>query len=273
MTNILKEEASFNKYQSSQKTSALRRSHPFQALATRAGGELVDAKNIHRLSTSGGSKEPALGQAQNLEDMKRVSEIARAMMNYESTNIALPPAQRSQGEVIPLKSTCLSWRVHLLPYLGQLNLYKQFRLEEPWDSPHNQQLIGLMPDCYRLHDDEPKTTVTRLQVATGPGTLFPELGKPVRSQYILDGAANTLLVMAVPKSLAVNWTQPVDFNVDLTAQDYTQQLEVLRVPQGVVFAFANTAVSRMPPDIYVHTIKALFSPDGKEAYDRSRFQP
>jgi hypothetical protein len=29
MTNILKEEASFNKYQSSQKTSALRRSHPF----------------------------------------------------------------------------------------------------------------------------------------------------------------------------------------------------------------------------------------------------
>jgi hypothetical protein len=28
MTNILKEEASFNKYQSSQKTSALRRSHP-----------------------------------------------------------------------------------------------------------------------------------------------------------------------------------------------------------------------------------------------------
>src|SRR4051812_8249116 len=29
----------------------------------------------------------------------------------------------------------LSWRVHLLPYVEAENLYKQFKLDEPWDSP------------------------------------------------------------------------------------------------------------------------------------------
>src|SRR5262249_5899033 len=31
----------------------------------------------------------------------------------------------------------LSWRVTLLPYLEQQNLFNQFHLDEPWDSPHN----------------------------------------------------------------------------------------------------------------------------------------
>src|SRR5438046_1419781 len=32
----------------------------------------------------------------------------------------------------------LSWRVQLLPYLGEGELYKQFHLDEPWDSDHNK---------------------------------------------------------------------------------------------------------------------------------------
>jgi hypothetical protein len=39
MTNILKEEASFNKYQFSQKTSALRRSHPLVIMSRRVLAE------------------------------------------------------------------------------------------------------------------------------------------------------------------------------------------------------------------------------------------
>ena len=42
----------------------------------------------------------------------------------------------------------LSWRVHLLPYLEQQTLYEQFKLDEPWDSEHNKQLIPLMPEIY-----------------------------------------------------------------------------------------------------------------------------
>ena len=42
----------------------------------------------------------------------------------------------------------LSWRVALLPHLGQDALYKQFKLDEPWDSEHNRKLIPRMPAVF-----------------------------------------------------------------------------------------------------------------------------
>ena len=34
----------------------------------------------------------------------------------------------------------LSWRVAILPYIEQAALYKQFKLDEPWDSANNKPL-------------------------------------------------------------------------------------------------------------------------------------
>ena len=39
----------------------------------------------------------------------------------------------------------LSWRVAILPYLNEEALYREFRLDEPWDSEHNKKLIARMP--------------------------------------------------------------------------------------------------------------------------------
>ena len=39
----------------------------------------------------------------------------------------------------------LSWRVAILPFIGEQNLYNRFRLDQPWDSPHNIALLPLMP--------------------------------------------------------------------------------------------------------------------------------
>ena len=46
----------------------------------------------------------------------------------------------------------LSWRVALLPYLDQNDLYKEFRQDEPWDSPHNKALIDRMPAVFQTPD-------------------------------------------------------------------------------------------------------------------------
>jgi len=48
----------------------------------------------------------------------------------------LPPAVRKGPDGQPL----FSWRVLILPYLEQDHLYRQFNLDEPWDSPHNMSL-------------------------------------------------------------------------------------------------------------------------------------
>ncbi|MBI3412168.1 MAG: DUF1559 domain-containing protein [Planctomycetes bacterium] len=42
----------------------------------------------------------------------------------------------------------LSWRVAILPLLEEDALYKEFRLEEPWDSPHNIKLLPRIPKVF-----------------------------------------------------------------------------------------------------------------------------
>jgi hypothetical protein len=133
-------------------------------------------------------------------------EIGAAMDKYASDHgNRLPPAalRDRQGRQL------LSWRVLLLPYLGQKELYEEFRLDEPWDSANNLALLERMPDVYKpaLHDEtEPFTT--RLQVLVGPGTAFelPQ-GANLRDDFP-DGLSNTILVIEARQP--VPWTKPAD---------------------------------------------------------------
>jgi hypothetical protein len=102
----------------------------------------------------------------------------------------------------------LSWRVALLPFLGQAELYSEFKLDEPWDSAHNLAITERMPavfDSPGVANKAPNETL--YQVFTGPDTLFPDSGG-VRLQDIRDGASHTLLI--VEGGTAVPWTKPVD---------------------------------------------------------------
>src|SRR6516165_4525732 len=67
-----------------------------------------------------------------------------ALRNYESTYGFLPPAAIADADGSPL----LSWRVAILPFIEQDGLYKQIKLDEPWDSEHNKKLIAQMPEIY-----------------------------------------------------------------------------------------------------------------------------
>ncbi len=51
------------------------------------------------------------------------------MHNYHDTNGSMPPAAVCDKTGKPL----LSWRVLILPYVEQDELYKEFKLDEPWD--------------------------------------------------------------------------------------------------------------------------------------------
>ena len=77
--------------------------------------------------------------------MNHLKQIGLAMHNYLDANGHFPTPFSVDKQKKPL----LSWRVHLLPYLEQQNLYRQFRLDEPWDSEHNKKLIKLMPKIFQ----------------------------------------------------------------------------------------------------------------------------
>ncbi len=138
-------------------------------------------------------------------DANNLKQIALSFHIYESTFGQMPPRAVCDKDGKPL----LSWRVLILPYIEQTPLYNQFKLDEPWDSPHNKKLIARMPAIFKA----PKRAAagpgeTFYQVFAGPKTLFPTPTTKPRISAILDGTANTFLVAEA--GTAVPWTKPDD---------------------------------------------------------------
>ncbi|QDU89106.1 hypothetical protein Pla175_24920 [Pirellulimonas nuda] len=144
-------------------------------------------------------------------DRQQLQQLTLAMLNYESTHRRLPAAASHDDRGAAL----LSWRVHLLPFLGETALYDRFRLDEPWDSPHNKPLLAQMPDAYRASSDAAGDgATTTFQVPTGEGTVFAG-PQGANLRRIVDGTSNTILLLKVEAAKAVPWTKPQDIAVDL----------------------------------------------------------
>jgi RNA polymerase sigma factor (sigma-70 family) len=139
------------------------------------------------------------------KSQQNLRQIALAFHNYMAAYNTFPPAASYDRGGRPL----LSWRVHLLPFLEQDELYKQFHLDEPWDSDHNKALLGKMPRVYALPGKALKDPwLTPFQVFVGKDALFDGPRKPRLAEDIPDGTSNTILV--VEGAEGVPWTKPED---------------------------------------------------------------
>jgi hypothetical protein len=102
-----------------------------------------------------------------------------------------------------------SWRVLLLPYLDQEDLYQQFKLDQPWDSPHNIQLLPRIPPAYCPPPGKISTLPayhTICHVFVGPGTAFEgPRGLKVPDDFP-DGTSQTLSLVEAGEP--VPWTKP-----------------------------------------------------------------
>lgn len=97
-----------------------------------------------------------------------------------------------------------SWRVQILPYLGEKNLYEQIRLNEPWDSPWNRQFHDKMPEIFRNPNRNLTIGHTTYSVVTGEDTLFCA-NKISTLKEIAGDLDTTFLLVEGP---AVCWMNP-----------------------------------------------------------------
>jgi hypothetical protein len=121
----------------------------------------------------------------------------------------LPPA----AVLGPDGKTPHSWRVEILPFLGKggETLYKDYRLDEPWDSPANRRVLAQMPDVFRSAGDDLRSTNSSFFALVGPGTVFE--GKAgIKIDQIFDGTSTTILLVEAKRNIP--WTKPEDIPYD-----------------------------------------------------------
>ncbi len=143
--------------------------------------------------------------AMRAQSANNLKQLALALHNYNDTYRSMPP----HAVYDPDGKPTLSWRVLLLPYLGQNALYREFRLNEPWDSAHNKKLLARMPAVFRAPSDRPPPAGhTFYQAFVGKGAAFEgKKGLRLPADFP-DGTSNTMVLAEAAR--AVPWTKPDD---------------------------------------------------------------
>lgn len=114
-------------------------------------------------------------QAESRGRRQGLQRVATALVKY-----------RQQHQRLPQDSQYLSWRVAVLPFLEGYQSRANFRLDESWDSPHNEMLVSQMPKVF----GEDPLGLTRLQVIHGGTT-----------------PSSVMLILSADDQ-QVTWTQP-----------------------------------------------------------------
>jgi len=142
-------------------------------------------------------KKPLFSPPREAIGINNLKQLALALHNYNDVYMALPEAKFGAG---------LSWRVQILPFIEQDQLFKQLKLDEPWDSEHNKPFLPLMPKLFEHPTRPAPPGHTYFRVFVGRQTLFEEDKKTNLRTGVRDGTSNTLLI--VEAATAVPWTKP-----------------------------------------------------------------
>ena len=188
-----------------------------------------------------------------------LKQIGLALQGYHDAFGCFPPAAIVDKQGRPM----LSWRVAILPYLGSAQRYSRFRLDEPWDSPHNLALVNDRPDVYACPSDpDLKPGMTGYQVVVGADTVFPPDFRPVRIADVTDGTSNTLAVGETRR--VVPWTKPED--VPATGVAASRGLGALQGPHdgGSNMLFLDGSVRFVKATIAPTVLGALLTRAGGE---------
>jgi hypothetical protein len=185
------------------------------AKPTRDGSEVVVAASIKvepRLASDVIAREMVRlhKEAIRSQSANNLKQLTLAMINYADTNKGVLPAQASYDKN---GKALLSWRVMILPYIEQDQLYKQFHLDEPWDSDHNKKLLEKMPATFAMPDSQAeKNHETFYQGFVGKDAFFDGKNGLRFPADFPDGTSNTIMFVEAAKS--VPWTKPEDVPFD-----------------------------------------------------------
>jgi prepilin-type processing-associated H-X9-DG protein len=203
-----------------------------------------------------GAGGPALAAARQ-RDANNLKQLALAMINYADANRGQLPPPAVLGKD---GKALLSWRVLLLPYVEEGDLFKQFKLDEPWDSDHNKTLLARMPKVFApVRGKTEKAHSTFYQVFVGKGASFVPGQRMRFPASFTDGTSNTIMIAEAAE--AVPWTRPADL-----AYDAAKPLPKLggQFPDGCNVAFWDGSVHFFRKNFDPQEMRSAITPSGGE---------
>jgi hypothetical protein len=187
--------------------------------------------------------------------MNHLKQIGLAFHNYADQKHHFPPPVLLGGKSgkVPY-----SWRVAILPYLAQEELYNAYNFDEPWDGPSNRKLLDRMPPLYADPGGGTNPSHASYFVFTGPETMLGKGDKPWIAD-ITDGTSNTIL--AVEAKREIPWTKPEDIPFD--PQGPLPQLGGF-TPDGFNALYGDGSVRYIKNTVNPAVLKALITRAGGE---------
>lgn len=156
----------------------------------------------------------------NHRNASNLGVIATALRGYHSAYGTFPPPFVANEHGVPIHS----WRVLILPFLSEDQLFADYSFDEPWNGPHNILLAKKMPSVFRNYTNGSATDTSYLAVI-GPGTLWS--GDAMMNDHSLAEIMNTIVVAEVNNS-GVAWSDPRDISseylVDVLLRDSRHRL-------------------------------------------------
>ncbi|MFI5460254.1 MAG: DUF1559 domain-containing protein [Isosphaerales bacterium] len=213
------------------------------------------------------SAQIAARRAQSVNNLK---QIGLALHNFHSANNHFPADIRGKDGK-PL----LSWRVQLLPFLEQGQLFNEIHLDEPWDSGHNKALLERMPAAFVVAGTPGEPGMTFYRGFSGKGTIFdPKVPKGIGLQNITDGTSNTIAVVEAKD--AVPWTKP-DSDLPFDDDPKLERTRALRkelgghLGGGFNALFCDGSVRFIRETVNPQVLRALLTRNGGEVISSDSF--
>jgi hypothetical protein len=146
--------------------------------------------------------------------------LIHAIESHRENKGAYPHAITEASAGIPV-----SWRVLMLPRLDSNDLFEQYKFDEPWNGPHNRELVRYMREVFARPaeptDQLENTFVTHYFAIVGPATVWPD-SKAKKVRDIPDGREQTILLIE-DVNRDIQWSEPRDLS-------QSEAIELLMAP-------------------------------------------
>ena len=189
-----------------------------------------------------------------------LNSLAQAIQKYVEEKGSYPPVWTADAEGKPLHS----WRVLILPYLDEEELYNSIHLDEPWDSEHNRQFHSKMPTIFRCPASRfaNEATTTYSWIA-GP-SAYPSGPVALKPSDVTDNPNST--IMLVERKTPICWMKPEEISEEnaLKGVGIDRGIGSDHLREGANVAFFDGTIRFISNNAPLDSLKKIISYSGGE---------